>query len=309
MYKALASVLFLMTELVGSGQSGPVFHWTLDESSGTTAHSIGGHSDGALIGGTWAPSAGHHQGACRFDGVDDRIILGSCDLTNGAGAITLSVWVKPDFITGMERTVIAKTLGTQAQDHIWSVSFVNATALRFRLRAGITTHELTTANSSIFSGSWYHVVASYDGASMRIHLNGALMAESNTSGSIGFHPQAPASIGALSTGARPMSAWIDDVRIYDRGLEQNEIIDILLEPELTTAIHMDRPYPLDAGRWMVPKGAWRDLQIRDATGRLIHARRVLAGTDILDLGDIPTGLYLICLSGDGTRTAWPVVVP
>jgi hypothetical protein len=309
MLRPFATSAAIALLLSAAAQSGPVFHWALDESSGIVAHSIQANSDGTVIGAVWAPTVGHHQGSCRFDGVDDRIILGPCDLTNGAGAISLSAWVKPDFVTGAERTVIAKTVGTQAQDHIWSLSFVNGSALRFRLRAGGVTHELSSPGSSIFSGAWYHVVASYDGASMRIFLNGALMAESATAGSIGYHPQAPASIGATSTGARPISAWIDDVRIYDRGLDQNEVIAILLEPELTTGMPVERPYRLHDGRWKLPNGPWSEFNVRDAAGRSIITRRINGSSEALDLSALPTGIFLFCLSGDDARAAWPMVVP
>ncbi len=118
-------------------QSGPVFHWRLDETSGNTAYATAGSSNGTLVGSVlWDANGGHHQGAARFDGVDDRIVLGSCDLTSGGQEISLSLWVKPDFVTGMERTLITKTSGPQAGDHVWSIAFINATALRFRLANG-----------------------------------------------------------------------------------------------------------------------------------------------------------------------------
>lgn len=303
----LSSSLWLFGS--SAAQNGPVFHWTLDEASGNVAHSVSGTADGVLHGANWDPTVGHHQGSCRFDGVDDRILLGPCDLTNGAGAISLSAWVKPDFVTGMERTVIAKTIGNQTGDHIWSLSFVNASALRFRLRTAGTVKELTTPTSSIFSGTWYHVVASYDGMSMRIFLNGALMADLSTSGSIGFHPQSPASIGALPTGERPISAWIDDVRIYDRGLAQAEVITILLQPELITGTRMPPMIDPDHGLFRPPAGPWTEMHIRDAAGRSITTRRIKGPNDALDLGDMPAGLYLICLSGEGHRAAWPMVIP
>ncbi len=305
---ALLPCLFLFHWM--EAQPIPIFHWTLDESSGPTAQEWNNLSNGVLQNGAqWAPTGGHHSGACRFDGVDDRIILGACDITTGGPGLSLSVWVKPDFVTAMERTIIAKTVGPQAQDHIWSIAFVQASALRFRLRAGASTLELSTAPSSVFSGTWYHIVASYDGAAMRIYLNGSLMAETAATGTMGYHPQAPASLGAQSTGAAPFSGWIDDVRIYDQGLTQSEVIDVLLGTELTTSIHEAAPGMRADGRFTLPNGEWHQLQLLDASGRTVETQRLSGTTREFDLNHVPTGYYLVCLLGDQRRGAWPVVVP
>lgn len=222
-----------------AGAQPPTFHWPLDESTGNVAHAWGG-SDGQLAGGTtWDPTGGHHQGAARFDGVDDRIVLGPCDIITGSGAMTISLWTKPDFVTGMERSIIAKAVGPQSADHIWSIAFVNGTALRFRLNVGGSTAELTTSPSSLFGGNWYHIVGVYDGAEMRVYVNAGLLGSAPQSGIVGLHPQAPASIGALSTGSQPYSGWIDDVRIYDRALDLDEITDLLFA-NMTTGVFPDR---------------------------------------------------------------------
>lgn len=229
----IAQLLLLLRFALGACAQTPVFHWPLDETSGTVAHAWGG-SPGQLVGGVvWDPTGGHHQGAARFDGVDDRILLGPCDITTGTGAMTISFWTKADFVTGMERTLIAKATGPQASDHIWSIAFVNATALRFRLKAGGSTTELATPPSSLFGGNWYHIVALYDGAQMRLYLNGGLMQTAPKAGLVGLHPQSPASVGALSTGTQPFSGWVDDVRIYDRALSEAEIITLLFETMTT----------------------------------------------------------------------------
>jgi hypothetical protein len=303
---ALVALLFAPTLFAQ-----PVFHWTLDESAGSVAYEVNNLSNGTLQGGAlWDPEGGHHQGACRFDGVDDRVILGPCDLTSGNGNITLSAWVKPDFVTAMERTIIAKTVGPGAQDHIWSIAFVNATALRFRLRTASVTTELTTPTSSIFSGTWYHIAATFDGSAMRIYLNGSLMAQNIVSGAIGFHPQAPASLGAQSTGGHPFSGWIDDVRIYDRALTQTGIIEVLLEQELTTSMEeVPGPRIQPDGRLWIPAGPWTQMRIMDAAGRIITEQRLSGGNDLVDVARLPSAVYLVSLLGSDSRSTWRLAAP
>lgn len=301
MLRSTTSAAALLLFRLACAQAGPVFHWPLDESSGTVAQPVAGSSPGVLSGGVvWDPLGGHHQGAARFDGVDDRILIGPCDLTNGGDGITLSVWVNPDFVTAMERTLIAKTTGPQPADHQWSVSFVNASAVRFRLNAGGTTTELSTSPSSIFSGTWYHIVASYDGTQMRIHVNGALMAATPKTGSIGVAPQTPGSLGARSTGTAPFSGWIDDARIYARALSDPEIIGLLFETLTTGLPTSTRPtLSLHNGAIALPTGAWDHLRLFSTSGAFLAEQRLQAGSNAVDL-DIPSaGLYLVCLTGPG----------
>jgi hypothetical protein len=228
-------------------------------------------------------------------------------MTTGTGEFSFSVWVKPDFVTAMDRTILAKTIGPGAQDHIWSMTFVSASALRFRLRTGAVTTQLSTPPSSIFSGIWYHVVGAYDGSAMRIYLNGALMAETPATGSMGFHPQAPASVAALSTGAAPFSGWVDDIRLYDVGLSQQEVIDILLEEELTTAVTQPMREDIGINRSDLLRENWTNTVLFDAMGRSVE-RPSFDPVRGMDLSGLAPGLYLVCLQEQGHRATWPIMV-
>jgi hypothetical protein len=290
-------------------QSGAQFHWPLDELGGAVANDVAGGTSGVLQGSVlWDPDGGHHQGAARFDGVDDRILLGPCDMTTGGTGFSISVWVKPDFVTAQERTIIAKTSGPAASDHIWSLAFVNATALRFRLRAGGSTTELSSPPSTLFSGTWYHLVASYDGAMMRIHVNGALMASTAKTGSLGFFPQSPASLAAQSTGTFAFSGWVDDVRIYDRGLTDAEIITLLFETLSTEVGEHERAHVDAAGMLRLPQGDWERLRVMDLGGRILLDERT-SGRNTMHTGTLTAGMFLVCLEGPGVQSVSSVFVP
>ncbi len=306
---ALAFVAGILLPPAVLAQTPAVFHWKLDEPDGTTvAHSEYGGPPGILqYGAEFQPTNGHHEGAVRFDGVDDRIILGPCDITTGGSGFSVSLWVKPDFVTAAERTLVAKAVGPADSDHIWSLSFVNASAIRFRLRTGGVTTVLTTATSSIFSGAWYHVAATYEGSTMKIHLNGSLMATTTASGLFGYHPEGPACFGARSTGTAPFSGWIDDIRIYDLGLTEEEIIGILLEDEVTVQVGEDRPVITHRGALNIPHGNWLAMTIMDTAGRVVLTQPLAGNNE--DIGNIPTGLYLVCLQDDTRRRTWPVFFP
>lgn len=278
----------------------PVLHWPLDESAGSLAACWNGPA-GVLAGGTtWAPQSGHHQGAARFDGVDDRIVLGPCDITSGPGGLSISLWAKADFVTGMDRVLIAKATGPALGDHVWSVAFVNGTALRFRIRSGGVSRELTTPPASLLGTLWYHLVAVHDGDAMRLYLNGALMGFTPAPGTVGLHPQSPASLGALSTGAQAFSGWIDDVRIYDRPLSEAEIIELLFESMTTGMPPGAHDLSLLNGDAVQAPLGCRRVHVVDQLGRELASMPVRAPATV-DLSFLPAGYYLVCLEGDGGR--------
>ncbi len=69
---------------------------------------------------------------------------------------------------------------------------------------------------------WSHLATTYDGATVRLYVNGALV------GSLPFAGAIPASTGPLRLGGN--SVWgewfaglIDEVRVYNRALSASEI--------------------------------------------------------------------------------------
>ncbi|MNC93844.1 hypothetical protein D3C83_105630 [compost metagenome] len=72
---------------------------------------------------------------------------------------------------------------------------------------------------------WYHAAATYDGATMRLYLNGVLVASMSKTGSVAASASVPVTIGRSPEGSAftQMSGALDDLRIYNRGLSAAEI--------------------------------------------------------------------------------------
>ncbi len=302
-------LLLLLIPLSASAQV--AHHWHLDESTGSTAMDIAGGATGVLQNNvTWAPLGGHFGGAARGNGNDARILLGPCDLTTGPGdEITLSAWFKPDIVSQSERMLICKTTGPSTNDMVWSLSLVNATAARFRVRSGGVVTELSTSPSSIFSGTWYHLAGVYDGNEMRIYLNGALMAFAPKSGLIGFHPQAPASMFNPPSSSIPFFGWLDDVRIYDRALTDQEVLQLVIGSVPTSIQALERPHLLNDRVLALPGHDFHELLLSDLSGRTLLHRSATPGEVLTLPADLPTGPYLVCLLGKEGRTGTRLFVP
>ena len=82
---------------------GLVAHWKLDGNANDSA----GSNNGTIYGAT--PVTGQIDGALEFDGVNDYVNLGNPASLNFSGAITISAWIKPDVISGVDinRNIVA----------------------------------------------------------------------------------------------------------------------------------------------------------------------------------------------------------
>ena len=212
------------TQSAPSGGSGPVASWNLDESAGVTAGDSAGASAGTLTNGA-AWTAGRYGGAVSLDGINDYISLPNLDVA-GAG-ITMTAWVRfSSFPASSDQRILSKATSFQEQGHYWMLSQTLASSnsrLRFRLKTGSVTSTLIASSGNLAANTWYHVAATYDGAAMRLYLNGVEVGSMAKSGSVATSSTTPVSIGRNPDGSNFLSGAVDDVRIYNRGLSATDI--------------------------------------------------------------------------------------
>jgi PKD repeat protein len=204
-------------------QDSVLAYWQLNETQGTTAPDIAGTWDGVLANGpVWQPVAGL-GGALEFDGVDDRVDLAGADAGGGSG-FSVVLRMRADDFDVHDGRLISKANGTAENAHWWMLSTINETGLRFRLKTDVTT-TLVTGIGEIRAGEWFHVAATYDGAEMRIYINGQPIASASKTGPVASDPAVPVAIGnqPAVAGSDPFDGLIDDVRLYNVALSETDI--------------------------------------------------------------------------------------
>lgn len=141
-------------------------------------------------------------------------------------ALAITAWFKASNSNG--RHIIAKEIGTGVHDSLvmW---YQSGSVFMFQLEdtAG-TTHYVTTAIPS--AGLWHHAAATWDGALLRLYLDGLVVSSTPFTGAIRCDSN-PTYIGADDDNGDdvPDGGWagcIDEVRIYNRGLSSNEVRQI-----------------------------------------------------------------------------------
>ena len=137
--------------------------------------------------------------------------------------MSIALWFKADDYSPSDVRLCSKSTGTSEQDHYWMLSIIDGPNLRFRLKTNGSTSTLVAGSGTLELGVWTHAVATYDGSAMRIYKDGVLVGSVGKSGSVSADPGVPAWIGRNPDGYGPWDGIIDEVRIYERALSQDEI--------------------------------------------------------------------------------------
>ncbi|MEE9302397.1 MAG: LamG-like jellyroll fold domain-containing protein, partial [Thiotrichaceae bacterium] len=207
-------------------------YWNLDEGTGVIAEDlIGNAHQGQLNGAIWSTETDDNSNASLFFNGASAVDIPD-PLDAAAGGLTLSVRMKAQNFDVTDARLISKADGGGGSDHYWMLGTFDTAAgkgFRFRLKTGSSTSTLITQNVSLLTDTWYHVAATYDGAFMRIYLDGIEVASLAKTGLVAQAPSVPVSIGQqplLAGGNKGFFGHLDDVRLYNRSLDPTEVSDL-----------------------------------------------------------------------------------
>ena len=214
----ISALLFVVASpAVARAQTGLVAAWGFNEGTGSTVTDASGNNNtGTISGATWS-TLGRYGNALSFSGTSNLVLVPYSSALNVTTGMTLSAWVYPTATQSGWRTIVQREVDAY---------FLHASSDAGALRPGAggtfngTDHHLS-APSAIAVNTWTHLAVTYDGATLRLFVNGTQV---NTT---------PAT-GLLQTGTTPLrignntygesfQGRIDDVRIYNRAQTAAEI--------------------------------------------------------------------------------------
>jgi hypothetical protein len=189
--------------------------WKLDDGEGRVALDWSGYgNNGAVVGNPqWV--SGQIDGALDFDGFDDCINCGNPEIFDINESISLLTWVKTDAAgNSADQSYVTKG------DKGYALRHSGDNNIEFRITDEI--NALSPVGSS-FNGQWQHLAGTYDGSHLKLYINGELRTTTTSSELITTNVY-NVNIARESVGNRFLyEGAIDDVRIYNRALTQEEI--------------------------------------------------------------------------------------
>lgn len=173
--------------------------------------------------------------AFSFGGRAGFILVNDSPSLRFTNAFTLEAWVNPrsGLSTGSQAIIskfdypLSQPVGTQSA---YLLGTTNNGLLFFTVSATGSARTNTTlvTSQALPNSQWSFVVATYDGAALRLYLNGTMAVQTNYSGGI-FPGTANLGIGAIRSGTTAFwgfSGFLDEVSLYNRALTDSEILAI-----------------------------------------------------------------------------------
>ncbi|GIW92502.1 MAG: hypothetical protein KatS3mg110_0543 [Pirellulaceae bacterium] len=180
---------------------GPLAYWRLDEPAGASVAADAknfqpGKYFGAKPGQTQVPF-GSSAGSAYFDGFNDAVDCGNFNVTTSQ--LTLLCWYRvQQFLNKNDMYLVGKALNDDTKKHLWSLMLdTKGKSGDWKLKAVITTTSgtKTLTGGTLTSGQWYFAALVYDGAKIRLYLNGLEVANASHSGTLLADSQARVFIG------------------------------------------------------------------------------------------------------------------
>ncbi len=222
----------------------PVGWWKLDDTTGTTAADASANkNNGTLVNGpAWA--AGQLNGALQFDGTNDYVNLPIGPLVSTLKSASLTIWA--NFQSGGSWTRIWDIGSGETVNMFLTPAQGTTGAMRFALTNSGNGAESQLTASAMLAAGWHHlaVVINGDTKNMQLFLDGVSIAT-------GTAAILPANLGSTTQNWLGRSQYaadgyyhglLDDFRIFDRPLAQDEIQKVMKGVGYGTA---GEPQPAD----------------------------------------------------------------
>ena len=212
-------------------------------------------------------SSGKINQAINLDGIDDYIEVADSSSLDITDAITLEAWVYAEswdndpwsnLDKNAENNILTKG-GESSGLGVWSLHHkTTSKGFRFELVDDETPYPLFENTPSIALNQWYHIASTYDGSEMKLYINGALSNFTNEYTGLIKTNDESLIIGKKLWWKDIYSCWdgmIDEVKIYNRALDADEILEHYNDIGPSNTVPVDKSYariPDGIGDWVDP---------------------------------------------------------
>ena len=220
---------------VSNDTSPLVAAYGFNEGAGTTVTDASVYGNTGTINGASWTSQGRFGSALNFDGASNWVTVNDSDALDLTSGMTLEAWVYPTAVQGTWTTIalkesppgnLAYMMQLDPSNHPSTYITTDAAGLQ-----GVVGPQALPLNT------WTYLAATYDGATLRLYVNGTVVASAFVSGNI-LTSGGPLRIGGNSIWGEYFVGTIDEVRLYNRALSQTEI-----QADMNTPIALPTPSP------------------------------------------------------------------
>ena len=196
-----------------------VADYRFDEGTGATVvDSSGRNNTGSISGGVTRVNDAARGRVLSFNGLDGLVTVADSPSLDIAGAVTLEAWVRPTAVDTW-RNVIMKERGTGLSYALYSSDDARKPSGYVRIAS---VDQAVEGPSRLPGSTWSHIAMTYDGAFMRLFVNGVEVERRRESGAINVS-NGKLRIGGNKNWGEYFKGQIDDVVIYGVAVGEAQI--------------------------------------------------------------------------------------
>lgn len=220
----LFMLIAMFLAVPGSAQdltNGLVAYWKFNEASGDTASDSSGNGHDGVLNGDPEWVDGHFGGALEFDGSEDEVNVPYDAALNPEEAFTVCVWANVEPGSSGHRAPISCRDDGPLSGYIIYAEPGNT--WQYWIGTGAWN---SVQGPAVDLGEWTHLTATYSDGEQKLYVNGELAGQG--AGNLITNPENNLLIGA-GANERAVHEYlfvgkIDDVRLYNRVLTEDEIV-------------------------------------------------------------------------------------
>jgi hypothetical protein len=194
--------------------------WTLDKSDidGGTVKDVFGENDGKIEGDPQTVEGVIEEGM-EFDGSQDRVEIAK-DLMVDLESFTIECWFNYENSANWRWMVGG---GPEWNYGLGMCIYSGSNIVRYHLKTDGGSFYDGNGSTALDPGDWYHIAYTYDGETTKSYVNGEVDFERALSGVVQIDPTTLAIGGGYWNNGEYFVGILDEVRIYDRALDEDEV--------------------------------------------------------------------------------------
>jgi len=191
-----------------------------------------GNDGTAYNGAAFSADAKLGTSAGSFDGTDDFVQVLNSPALNPKNQLTIAAWYTPKSFSGTGNdSIVDKGYSSHTnpyyQYHLGVAGNQFSTgpaSFGFDVAVGGVSYGAWTTPNFWVPNNWYHLVGAYDGTTVKLYVNGLLVASKPASGVMQDYGK-DVYIGRFGNLNSYLPGLVDDVRIYNRALSATEVME------------------------------------------------------------------------------------
>lgn len=203
-----------------------VLYFTFDADKKTDIEDLSSYHNDGIIKGAPQQVEGKLGFALELNGVGDSIEIPHADNLNITTAVTMEMWVKLASDAGNVNQAGIEKGGWETGEYSLYVFYVpgNGSAVQFKdLPEACADANSGHLGANIMDDNWHHIAGTWDGKTISLYTDGKLdVSVECTGGSLGKNEKS-VYIGSRTGSERFLKGVVDEVRIYDRALSEDEV--------------------------------------------------------------------------------------